>query len=405
MPVLMSGNLGAPALAATTGAGVPVVFVGGTLNSLGAIRSLSRGAMPIFVIDTSRRCPSAWSRYCEFVRAPSLEGGDLIDCLVALAARLPPRPVLAVSNDIAVEAISAHRDRVEPLYRISLPSMEMVRALGDKALFQTLARREGFSVPRGAALTDVNDLSELQQLSPPLILKPADKGFVLNGVVERAVRVESLAEAEAAATRMLGRVPSVIAQEWIDGPDTEIFFTLFVCDQRGGLLGLFCGRKVVCSPPAIGNTAVCVAAPEAEDELRAQTLSFIARVGYRGIGGLEFKRDSRTHRFLIVEPTVCRTDWQSEIATLCGVNLPWLAYCSEVGLPVTAEQPGSPPVAWQASLEVGAPAGALPPGTRVVDGYFRWSDPVPALYYYGFERVLVRIWHRARRLMGWRKTG
>jgi D-aspartate ligase len=377
----------------------PCVVVGGTLNGLGVVRSLSHGGMPIYVVDTSWYCAAGWSRHCKFVRTPRVEGPDLIDTLVSLGRRLAGRPVLFLTSDDAVNAVSAHREQIEPLYRISLPSREILDALADKTLFQTLAEREGFAVPKGVAVTNTAELSLLQTLTPPLIIKPADKTLVLGGQVERAVRANSLAEAQAAATQILQRAPRVIAQEWIDGQDSDIYFSLFGCDRLGNLIGLFCGRKVVCTPPEIGITAVCVAAPEVADELKAQTVHFIGRVNYRGLGSLEFKRDSRTGRFIIIEPTVGRTDWQEEIATLCGVNLPLRTYWAELDQPRETASESPKAVAWRSSIEHRVPPAALPRGTPIVDGHFRWLDPLPAFYYYGFHYGASRLWRRAKGIM------
>jgi predicted ATP-grasp superfamily ATP-dependent carboligase len=193
---------------------------------------------------------------------------------------------------------------------------------------------------------------------------------------------------------MLASARRIIVQEWIDGPDTEIFFALFSCAGDGKVLGLFCGRKLVCSPPAIGTTALCVAAPEVTPELTAATLEFITRVGYRGLGSLEFKRDRRDGHLLIIEPTVGRTDWQEEIATLCGVNLPLITYCSEAGQPAPPAVEPRLRIAWRSSAGHRA---RLASGMRVIDGFSRWSDPVPAVHYYAYERGLLRIWRKAWR--------
>jgi predicted ATP-grasp superfamily ATP-dependent carboligase len=254
-------------------------------------------------------------------------------------------------------------------------------------------------VPRSRILLGTADLGRIGELEPPLIVKPADKTLVLAGAVARAVRAETLAQARAAAAQMLSQAPSLIVQEWVSGPDTEIFFTLFTCGRAGELMGIFPGRKLVCSPPAVGSTAVCVAAPDVGAELCRQTRDFVARVGYRGIGSLEFKRDGRTGRFIIIEPTVGRTDWQEEIATLCGVNLPALAYRVALGgAAPPADDVELRPRAWRSDRRFPVPPELIAPGTRVIDGYFRWSDPLPAAYYYGYERLAARLWRRTSRL-------
>jgi D-aspartate ligase len=370
---------------------VPAVVVGGTLNALGVVRSLSRGKMPIYLLETTRQCAGGWSSHSEYVAVAALGGRGLIDALIKLGRRLACRPVLILTSDESVSCVSERRQEIEPLFRISLPSREMVRALADKTLFQELAEREGFVVPRAVCVNDVASLELIRTLQLPLIMKPADKTLVLRGIVERAVRVDTLAEARRRGVQMLACAPRLIVQEWIDGPDTELFFTLFSCDGEGRLLGLFPGRKLLCYPPAIGSTAVCVAAPEVAGELLAPTLEFIRRVGYRGLGSLEFKRDLNSGRFVIIEPTVGRTDWQEEIATVCGVNLPLRTYQGELGMPQETDGSCFPQVAWCTSASFRAP---LACGMRTVDGFFRWSDPLPALYHYGYERVLMRLWSR-----------
>jgi len=279
---------------------VPVVVVEGSLNGLGVVRSLSHGRMPIYVVDTSRFCAAGWSRLCTFVRVPSLEGPQLIDSLVELGSKLKSRPVLILTGDGCVDAVSSNRQKIQSLFRISLPSEETLQALADKSRFQELARRQGFDIPRGASLEGTEDLKRLEDLRLPLILKPANKKLVLAKSVERAVRAMTLSEAKSAAMRMLANAPEIIVQEWVDGPDSEIFFSLFSCDGDGNIVGIFTGRKVVCSPPGIGNTAICIAAPEEAAELQALVSRFVATVGYRGLGSIEFKRDRKTRRFVMI---------------------------------------------------------------------------------------------------------
>lgn len=380
---------------------VPVVIVGGSLNSLGVVRSLSRQGMPIFVVETSRRCASGWSRYCQLIRVRSLEGYFFIQDLKRISARIGRRPVLILTDDRAVETVSTYREQIEPYFRLSLPSREQVKILADKTLFQIFAEKEGLSVPKSVVLDhSANFPSLLQSLTLPVVIKPANKAHVLNGQADRAVRADTALEAHATSARMLMQVDRLIVQEWIDGPDTEIFFTLFVCDDLGQVVGLFSGRKVVCDPPRIGNTALCVAADEASEEaLEALTRDFIARVHYKGIGSLEFKRDCRNGRFVMVEPTVGRTDWQEEIATLCGVNIPKLAY--QIATCTPLDEPSldrKRKFAWRSSWIHRAPAGELRRRTRMVDGYFRFNDPLPALYYYGFEATVVRLWNAINRV-------
>jgi predicted ATP-grasp superfamily ATP-dependent carboligase len=365
---------------------VPVVVVNSSLNALGVIRSLAPGRMPVYMVSTTRWCPAAWSRFCRVVRFSSLSGRPLIDGLKRLASRIGQRPVLILTGDAEVDAVSTFREELEPLFRMSLPSKEMVTLLADKTLFQKYAEREGFPVPRSTVITRSSELQLIGGLTLPLVIKPGDKTLVLSGQVERAVRVNTLERAQSEALRMLTRANRLVVQEWVDGADTEIYFTLFACDANCKVVAMFSGRKLLCDPPAVGNTAVCVAAPDHASELGSLSRQFIARVGYKGIGSLEFKFNRRDGKFIIIEPTVGRTDWQEEIATLCGANIPLITYWAEVGHQME-ETPGERgEIAWRSSIEHRVPPGLLPAGTRTLDGYFRFADPLPGIYYYGIEK-------------------
>jgi predicted ATP-grasp superfamily ATP-dependent carboligase len=351
------------------------------------------------MVTTTRWCPAAWSRFCRVVRLPSLGGFALIDGLKRLAIRIGQRPVLILTGDAEVDAVSTYREELEPLFRINLPSKDMVTLLADKTLFQKYAEREQLPVPRSIVITRTSELQLVAGLTPPLVIKPGDKTLVLSGQVERAVRVNTHERAQFEASRMLAQAARLLVQEWVDGADTEIYFTLFTCDSNCRVLTMFSGRKLVCDPPAVGSTAVCVAAPDQAAELTSLSRQVIALVGYKGIGSLEFKFNRRAGKFIIIEPTVGRTDWQEEIATLCGANIPLITYWAEVGRQMPEPSGVRADIAWRSSIEHRVPPGLLPPGARTLDGYFRLADPLPGLYYYGIEKLPDYVGRRTKQVM------
>ena len=378
---------------------VPAVVVGGNLNSLGVVRSLARNHIPTYVMSTGRNCPAAWSRHAKFVRAQSLQGDALIGALLALARQLSCRPVLILTQDASVHTVSAHREKLEHCYHIEIPSPDVVETLSDKLTFDGLAAREGFAVPRSCAVRTPADIEQINALLPPLILKPSDKGRVAVGAADRATRAETLEEARTLTQEMLGQVPAVIVQEWIEGPDSEIFFTFFYTRSDGTPVAFFSGRKLQSTPPGVGSTAICIPAPEFAEALEHETRRFLERVHYRGLGSLEYKRDIRNGRFLMVEPTVGRTDWQEEIAALGGVNLPAIAYWSALGVdpPRTQAGPVRPKPAWRSDFQFKLPVG-FRENVRIVDAHFRWNDPLPGMYYYFHYQGIRRIWRGIQRI-------
>lgn len=378
---------------------VPVIIIGGSLNGLGVARSLAGEGMPIYVVDHTRLCVSGWSRYCTFVRTASFEGPDLIRTLLRLRSKLAERGVLIMTDDRAVESVSRFRENLEDAFLVNLPSKYTVERLLDKSLFQRFAEEEGLAVPRTVLLRAERELPLLDGLAMPVVVKPTEKKYVLNAGAIRAERADSREEARALAREILELGAGVIAQEWIEGADTDLFFTLFSCGSNGEVNAIFSGRKIVCHPPAVGNTAVCVAAEEEAPILEILTREFIEISGFQGLGSVEFKRDARTGHFMIIEPTVGRTDWQEEIATLCGVNIPLAEYRAVIGRPIKEPRPSPEPVAWQASRRHRPRPGLLPSGTRIQGGHYRPDDPWPAFFHYGYERFAGRALRLVKRAL------
>ena len=69
------------------------------------------------------------------------------------------------------------------------------------------------------------------------------------------------------------------------------------------------------------------------EDVREQGLRFMKGIGYRGIGGVEFKQDPRDGIFKLMElnARVCRN---VGLSTKAGINLPWLMYQDMIGMPI-----------------------------------------------------------------------
>lgn len=373
---------------------VGAVIVGAELNGLGVARSLACQRVPLVAVDTKSTATGLWSRHVRGHLVKSFTGRAFVDDMIELGKKFTQPPILILTDEDAVHAVSENRESLSKWFRFRLPEDETIKMLASKARFHDFSLKHDFPVPRSVILEKQADVELLSELRYPCVLKPDDKRNVLRGDKERAVRVESLNHARERAMAMLATPGGIVAQEWIDGPDCNIYFTLFYRGADGKMVSMFTGRKILCSPPHIGNTAVCVAAPQAREALEAMTVSFADRAGFDGMGSMEYKWDDNYKQFVMVEPTVGRTDWQEEIATLCGVNIPLAAYLHEIGLPPVPDQPSCKPVAWRATFVDRPPHHLLSARTKVVDGYFRWDDPFPAFQFYCLLNPLRRIKRR-----------
>lgn len=372
---------------------LPAVVVGGGLNALGIVRSLGAVGIPVIVVDTDPRSPAMRSRYGRKVVCAALEGEPLVACLVKLARRHPNPMMLFVTEEKTVVEVSASRKRLAPHYHLRLPGHERLMALMHKQGFQELAESVGAPVPRTVRIESPADLPRIEALSYPCVFKPASKSYEYGARFKKAYKVASPAEVAALYEEIRPVLADMVVQEWIEGGDNDVYFCLQYIGEDGQLVSSFTGRKIRAWPPRIGGTASCTAAWEVADELNRMTTEFFAQVGFTGMGSMEYKRDTRDGRFYMVEPTVARTDFQEEVASLNGVNIPQAAYRYENGL---TQLPASRPIVpriwrepqldrWSAQ-EGGIRVDERSRGHQVRDAYWRWNDPRP-----WFDHTLWRI--------------
>lgn len=366
---------------------VPAVVISSNLNSLGVVRSLSRGRMPIFVLDDTRLGAAMWSRYSRAIVIRKAHGARLIETLLDLQQKIGDRPVLFATTELAVFALSEHQEEIQRAYRVRLPPHNVVAALANKASFHALAEMHGLPVPRSIVLRTAADLARLRDVQLPLMIKPTNRLSVHLGKTPRISQAVTLDEAHQISTRLVEDNEELLVQESIPGPDSQLYFTLFYCGEGGCEVSMFTGRKVRSNPPGLGSTALCIAAPEMSNVLEPIVRKFIQCFGVSGLGSLEFKWDGRTNRFLIIEPTIARTDWQEEIATLCGVNIPLAAYLYELGAAPAPTTEICSKIAWQEEYTRFAYATALSSDVRRYDGYWRLEDPMPGVFHYTYSAL------------------
>ena len=368
----------------------PAVIVGAAgACGLGVLRSLRAAGIPVVLLDTNAAAPAMHSRQAYKVIVRALNGPALIEDLIALRRCFEEAPVLFLTSDETALTVSQYRAELAERYRIRLPRHDRLVALMHKESFQQIAEKHGFPVPRSVTIGSGDDLGTLSALRFPCIIKPTIKtAQYFEGKFERGYRVASTAEAREVCSRVLAAVPGVVVQEWIEGPDSDIYFCLQY-RAAGGTVASFSGRKLSIWPPGVGVTASCAAAPEVHATLHQLTEAFFAETSFEGMGSMEFKRDARSGDFLMIEPTVGRLDWQEEVATLNGVNIPHAAYRHETGMDAERASMAAAPAVWRDSWmhwKSGAARTYAGRSARVYGAYWRLNDPAPALY-----RVLAGV--------------
>lgn len=306
------------------------IILGMETNGLAVVRALARSGVPVVIVETTQnaRQPHLSTKYGVKFFLDSLPGLPLLDFL----RRFPRKGVLFPTTDRQVTWLSRNRDLLPAHIKLLMPSHETVRTLLDKVLFFDFCESNRVPLAPFRHVQAGADIKQAAQgLRFPVIIKTHRK--VYTPMLEKAYIALSMAELVTLWKKISSLYHIFIVQEFIPGGDETIFFCLqFIDSKNQQLLASFTGRKIRQWKPRCGGTASCE--PVTMPKLHEMTYEILTKAGFWGIGSVEYKRDRRNGKFYIIEPTVCRTDFQEQIAIANGVNIPWIAYQNAVGMPV-----------------------------------------------------------------------
>ncbi len=377
----------------------PAVILGGGVNALGIARSLGQEGVSLIIIDTDKKSPAMRSRYGRKLLVKALEGDTLIEHLLLLAQNFSEPLVLFITEEKTVRTVSEFREKIEAYFMIRLPQHDRLMQLMHKQGFQDLAEAIDAPVPRTVRLQHPDDLKQAEKLTFPCVLKPSEKNYHYGARFKKAYKVLDTGELRKWYLEIYPVLADMVVQEWIEGEDSEIYFCLQYIGKDHEVVASFPGRKIRSWPVKIGGTASCTAAWEYEKELTETTRAFFKNVGFTGMGSMEYKRDERDEKFYMIEPTVARTDFQEEVATINGVNLPLAAYSYEYNLNISESKVSNPARIWKDSQ---SDKWSFEEGNRITDersrqlpvtsAYWRFNDPLPWL-----DLFVNRITQRLRR--------
>ena len=349
---------------------VPTVVLGLGQNGLASVRALGRQGVPVIGIDDDLSRPGAHSRYCRALDCPQFrEGGEsLLAFLMDLGTRLPQRPFLWPSGDLNLRMMSDHREELARYYRFVLPSRKAVDMALDKRSFYAFAEARGFSVPLTRVAT-VDTIAEVaREARYPSIMKPTlrDAAWRANHGV-KLYEVHSAAELRARFDELAPICPEILVQELIPGADTQLVFSLTYIDATGEPVSMFTGRKLRQYRPRFGTSSM--AQSEWNPAVASTTIDILRAMEYRGYGSVEFKQDPRDGRLRAIEVTA-RTWYPHGLSTRCGINLPYIAYCDALGLPVPTSHGFEDGVKWiDEERDVRSALESIKAGTLTVGGW------------------------------------
>lgn len=308
------------------------VVLGMFETGLAVARSLGRAGIRVLGLD--HRFQSGFrSKYVEASLCPEpVSNPDaFVDYLRHVAGSEERKPVLFVTSDDFLLAVSRNRERLQKFLLLNVPDADILESIADKYRQYELARSVGIPVPATVVLERPADVARVARTVPfPVFVKAREvtswrkevggglKGFVANSPEELALHVDKL----------LARGLVVLVQELIPGPDTNHYKACCYVSQGGEVACAFSLRKLRQQPPGFGFGSLVESVYDSD----VLTLGkrFLESIDYRGVGSAEFKRDERDGELKLIELNP-RYWQQNALAERCGVNFPLAQYLDLTG--------------------------------------------------------------------------
>lgn len=301
-------------------------------TGLGVIRALGRKGIPVLGVDYKKDI--AWySRYVEPLQCPHPidQRQDFIQWLQKYFKEAESSVAAFITGDDFLYTLSEARQQLSGILCFNMPSDELLKKIADKYRQYTLAYKAGIDVPATWLLESAESMEVLRTNEYwPLIIKGRDvnswrevyggtvKGFIVGNFQELIEKVMQPIKAG---------VP-VIAQEIIQGPDTNHYKYCAYISQNGETLAELTLRKIRQWPVRFGVGAVVESVQNRE--LTEAGRKFFKAIDYRGVGSAEFKWDERDDKLKLIELNT-RYWQQNALAEACGVNFAYLHYQDLLG--------------------------------------------------------------------------
>mgnify|MGYP001448630191 CR=1 FL=1 len=205
-----------------------------SITGLDTARILSGYGIPVYGVADDRGHYCTKTNACRELFVTDTSGDGLVGTLLDIAERFEAKPVLFPCSDESVRVISANRESLREFYDFVIPDDDALLMYMNKESFYRHARERDFPVPDtfflepGSGLEGLPDEAEF-----PLIVKPALKSPEwIECFKDKVIKVNTRAELREVLDRGSKVTKGIIAQQWINGGDSNLVSSIFYYDGR-----------------------------------------------------------------------------------------------------------------------------------------------------------------------------
>jgi len=301
------------------------------VNGLGLTRSLGEAGVRVRAVDSARRAPELFSRYCVPLACPNpdAEPERALELLLAEGMKLERPAVLLPASDAFIRLMSRYRAQMAGRFLFALPPPAVAEGLVDKWRQHEMVAGAGILCPRTIRLASMADVARIKDdIDYPVLLKPRLSHLWAPIFGTKGFRVDGPAELESRLTEIAPSGLEVVVQAIVPGPNTSHYLVRAYVDDSNHPRGPYTLRKIRQYPTDFGD-ATLIETVRADD-VEELGLRLLQRLQYRGLASIELKRDERTGELTFIELNA-RLGQNHILGTRCGVNLPLIAYLDLTG--------------------------------------------------------------------------
>jgi D-aspartate ligase len=242
--------------------------------------------------------------------------------------------VLYPTRDEQVAAFSRNRSELSQMFRVPTPEWSSVQWAWDKRNTYNLAKKLGIPTPRTFYPQCVEDLSALDEFTPPFAIKPAIKEHFVYATKAKAWCAHTHAQLKTLFLKACELIPpsEIMIQDVIPGGGSQQFsYCAFFRD--GQAVGSMMVRRKRQHPLLLGRASTYV---ESLDVPLMEELSgrFLRAINYYGLVEVEYKLDPRDSEYKLLDVNV-RTWGYHSLGARAGVDFSYMLYSDQMGIPVT----------------------------------------------------------------------
>ncbi|WP_445665952.1 carboxylate--amine ligase [Fodinibius sp. AD559] len=302
------------------------------IGEIGLVRSLATIGIPIYVGSEIENNPVLHSKYVQRkIMFSSYDSIEFIDQLCNFGKTLDHKPVIFSDDDRAILNISNNRERLAKYYHLLYPNKEMVAKILDKQRFTELSELYQLPSPESYQVSTTSDFEQIVLEVPyPCIIKPTQRHFWWGdefvekvGKYQKAFKCSNESDLRDLYQKISEINPSVVIQEYVQGEVKQhVSANLFV-DKKGAVKGYYIAQKFRIYPIKAGTGTYVMTV--GNNEVVDISKKIIEKLNLRGLVNIQFKQDSRTGQYKLMEIHARNSLW-SLLGGKAGANLAELYY-------------------------------------------------------------------------------